>query len=926
MGNKIHLAFWRGDVNFLQYYTNIKWNSPHYTRPGIFGVYPIHILVFRKHTDFDLWYDLFCHMQSEEDFHATFERGFTAKDLSKQNFSFEVLSLLCMLEALLKLRHFYRLGNHLQSLPGVYHVMHSTYTSLLKKGLSTSLLQHLSPHTLHNAIYEGSPSYFTPLFVAVLANNPSLLNEVISKGAKPSLQPPTPEGNYGLLHLAARLDHYKLIPILVNAGCDIHKNAHTFGFSRTALVIAAHYGNLRCIKALINCPGFNLQLSAGPYALMVAAQEGQFHVIPTLVRLGCNVDDSPYSILLRPLHIAAARNQLGALRTLLQLGANPFLLTTHERNALHYAAEYDSSDVISTLVQTGLSPYEPQNLMVDEKLVYVTPYCTAVLYQSLSVLQALVHSNCAIPNPAQICLLYVALSIRYNSRIPSIYCEQVSINFLTELINLGCSASAIEESSGMACLHIAAQFDDPAVIHLLIKCGCPKNRFTSTAGGYRATAMHIAAQNNSVLAIDALVANGCDVNFHHPLEQTPLHAAVIAGSVSAVERLLEFGASTSLIDHDGYLPIHAAIYFENMEAIELIVKYDRLQGNFQLLHYPPYAELPDEISKTLLVLAQYGANVSNGFIPFSEMSSPQERAAKMLYDHLLCCKQDMSYSPLEFATLRKKRAAIKKLVDLGADVNANPLVTPLHFASTLGCADIARDLIQMGTDYGIVDSYGFNAMHTAIKHNRPNVVQTFIDEGCDPTLPTIIEGKPDLSPFQLACIMRCPQIVASLYEVVPNIHQLTPDHLSPLHLAIIEPGCSFTHSDGHITTQTININLERQEKTLELLLKFGCHVNATDCYGVTPLDLATEYELEKISLMLVKAGGERGTTIKNTKDLKARISQLEKNYQYINQKVNTMEAALQRFEAQQKEHQSRRDSHCAVNLTNFHKILPYGEL
>jgi ankyrin repeat protein len=895
----------------------MEWHPPHYRIPGIFGVHPIHILAFRKHTNFELWYDLFYHMESEEDLHATFGYGFTAKDLAMQNSSLEMIKLLYMQESFLKLTHFYRLGNVL-SLPH-YHMMHSTYTSL-GKGLSNSCLPYLTPYTVHNTIYEGAPSYFTPLFVAVLANIPSFLEKVISKGAKPSLQPPTPEGNYGLLHLAARLDHYKLIPILVNAGCDVNGKAQPFEFTRTALVIAAHYGNLRCIKALINCPGFNLQLSAGPHALMSAAQQGQFHVIPTLVRIGCNVDDSPYVFLYRPVHMAAVRNQLGVLRTLLRLGADPFLLTSNGRNALHYAAEYDSAEVISTLVQTGLSPYEPQKR--DENFVNLSPYGTAVLFQSLSVLQALVHSNCVIPNTSQVSLLHVALSVRYNSKLPSLLSKQVSISFLTELINLGCSVSVIDESSGMACLHIAAHFDDPAVIHLLIKFGCPKNKFTRTTSGCRATAMHVAAERNSVSSILALVANGCDVNFHHPLEKPPLHAAIIAGSLSAVERLLEFGASTSLRDHRGYLPIHAAIYYENIEAIELIVKYDRLRGNFLSLQNPPNVEIHDEISKTLLVLAQYGVNVSNGGIPFSEMCSPQERAAKMLRDRLLSCKQDVSFSPLEFATRAKKRSAIKKLVDLGADVNANPLVTPLHIASALGYADIAHYLIQMGADYSIVDSCGFNAMHTAIKYNHAEVVQTFIDEGCDPTLPTIIKGEPDLSPFQLACIMCCPQIVALLYEVVPDIHQLTPDHLSPLHLAIIEPGSGLTYSDGHVTMQTIKINMERQEKTLELLLRFGCNVNATDDHcGITPLDLAAKYKLEKISLMLFEAGGERGTAIMNTENLKARIAQLENNYEYINRKVDTMEAALQRFETQQREFQSQQDRHCAVNLTSFH--VPY---
>ena len=107
MGNKIHLACWRGDAAALEYYTrDHEYCSPEYKMPDVFGVYPVHILVYRGHIDPYLWQCLFNCMDSYDDFNVTFN-GITPMDLAKGKSMMQIL--LSMHQTMLRGRHFYRL-------------------------------------------------------------------------------------------------------------------------------------------------------------------------------------------------------------------------------------------------------------------------------------------------------------------------------------------------------------------------------------------------------------------------------------------------------------------------------------------------------------------------------------------------------------------------------------------------------------------------------------------------------------------------------------------------------------------------------------------------------------------------------------------------------------------------------------------------
>ena len=912
MGNKIHLACWRGDIESLQHYTDYEWCSPQYRQPGVFGVNALHIIVYRQHDNGSLWYNLFHHMTGPEDLQVTFGCGMSAWKLAEGCPS--MTRMLERFQNLLRARHFFRLSQEyaFSLSPNMLHskFILDRYIDLYSRGLSKTLLPALGPRNIHSTLYPGAPSFFTPLFVAVLANDLLFLKALISKGAQPSSQPPAPEGNYYLLHLAARLNHHCLIPSLVKAGCRMDQDAHPFGMSRTPLVIAAHYGNLCSIKALTNSPGFDLQSSEGTCALHVAAREGQFHVIPTLVNLGCKVDDVRMSNLVTPLHLAAMGDHVGAMTTLLKLGANPKNITSRGETALHFAAEHGSSNVIRLLIQAGLSPYQ----IKSEDKAFSSPFFKAVSRRSLSVLKELVNLGYTADDSPGFGLLHFALSLRGRLKqgksthsLPQGISNRITIRFLEELIKLGCSTRAVDKNTGCLPIHVAAYHNDLTAIRLFIAHGCPKNAFMKLPGGPRLTPIQVAAEENCAEAIEILAANGCNVDFHHPLENPPLHTAICCGSLKAVRMLLNLGARVTLRSYSGLLPIHTAIVCNQIEAIEMLFNHGAsvhhgLEGaNFnERTGVYNTRKLLSEIDEVLLHLE---GTMSSAELSYSELTSPAERAVRLLLKQMksvsLNCQENF-LSPLTFAILCKNRAAIRKLVELGANVNdrdfgVDSVLGAVHF----GYADIVEFLIDLGAKKDTIYESGLGLMHTAIQYNYPDIVQTLIDKGCDPILRTVVDEKPDLTPFQLASLLCRPRILQILRRFVTDVNQVSHDHLSPLHLAILRASIYNACADGSKQQIIVKVNPAHREETVKLLLEYGCNVNATDEEGLTPLDLAVHYELESIVMILTKAEGERGKKIKEKDELRKRVEYLERRVCGLHKKMDTMEERMNVLETHQ---------------------------
>ena len=131
------------------------------------------------------------------------------------------------------------------------------------------------------------------------------------------------------------------------------------------------------------------------------------------------------------------------------------------------------------------------------------------------------------------------------------------------------------------------------------------------------TPLQVAAKNNSVAAIEVLVANGCNAYFHHPLEEPSLHIAISHGSLEAVKALLKHRVNFSLRNPYGLLPVHTAICHNQTEVIEVLSKHG---ANLSLEYDSSYShqeveEMYDQFRSK--VDSVYSSNTDNIYGPFS---------------------------------------------------------------------------------------------------------------------------------------------------------------------------------------------------------------------------------------------------------------------------------------------------------------------
>ena len=144
-----------------------------------------------------------------------------------------------------------------------------------------------------------------------------------------------------------------------------------------------------------------------------------------------------------------------------------------------------------------------------------------------------------------------------------------------------------------------------------------------------------------------------------------------------------------------------------------------------------------------------------------------------------------------------------------------------------------------------------------------------------------------------------PRILQILHKFVTDVNQVSHDHLSPLHLAILKASINRACADGSSQQIIIKVKPAHQEEAVKLLLEHGCNVNATDEEGLTPLVLAVNYEMESIVMILTQAGGERGKKIKERDKLRKRVEYLQGRVSGFHKKVDRMEERMNALETHQ---------------------------
>jgi ankyrin repeat protein len=239
-----------------------------------------------------------------------------------------------------------------------------------------------------------------------------------------------------------------------------------------------------------------------------------------------------------------------------------------------------------------------------------------------------------------------------------------------------------------------------------------------------------------------LLDRGADVNRGNDYGWTKLHQAGYGNDRQLAELLLAAGARTDLSARgDGGTPLVVALFWGHREVVDLLGLEPR---NLRVAAGLGRVDLIDELAGTPAAGAHRGFYRPHGGFPAWEPADdPQE-----ILDEALV-----------WAAKSGRVEAIERLVELGADVDADPYRgTPLTWAACNGRVAAVRRLVELGADVNALGTFGgpdhgqgVTALHLAAQSGQGDAVETLLELGADTTIRDVIHGGTPANWAQFGC-------------------------------------------------------------------------------------------------------------------------------------------------------------------------------
>jgi ankyrin repeat protein len=267
------------------------------------------------------------------------------------------------------------------------------------------------------------------------------------------------------------------------------------------------------------------------------------------------------------------------------------------------------------------------------------------------------------------------------------------------------------QGDGMAALHWAATHGDAELAGTLLYAGA-NVRATSRLGRY--TPLHVASQGGASAVVTALLARGAEVNAVTGTGATALMLAAQSGHVATVTALLEARADVNAVERaHGQSALMFAAAYDRAEVVRLLVAR---------------GATVDLTSKVVDLAALTDPGDGEGRPP--EPQGGQAGAAPAAprrpggvagatrpfrYNELIGSQGGLS--ALHFAARQGGAAAVRALVEAGADVNLRSpgdQTTPLLIATLNGHFDLARYLVERGADPNLASIGGAAPLYAVV--------------------------------------------------------------------------------------------------------------------------------------------------------------------------------------------------------------------
>ena len=742
------------------------------------------------------------------------------------------------------------------------------------------------------------------LFLAVKTGDTETVADLLDGGVPIGVRN---DVGMSLLHGAAQGGHVTTVRLLIRRGCDVNS---TDGRGLTPLHLAAAMGQTKAVRELIR-KGASKSVVAISFGspLHLAVFRGHVETVVAMLEEGCPID-AVNSVGTTALHMAAEGGHVELVRELVGRGCDVNAVRANGCTPLHDAARCGKTEAACELINLGAT----RSVVAG---MYGAPLHLTVFRGHMETVIAMLEEGCpiAVVNSAGATVLHAAAQGGHVELVRELVGRGCDVNAVRangctplhdaaacgkteaacELIKLGATRSVNAGTLGTP-LHLAVFRGHMETVVAMLEEGCPIE-VVSSAG---ATVLHAAAQGGHVELVRELVGRGCDVNAVRANGCTPLHAAAAWGKTEAACELINLGATRSVVAGMYGAPLHLAAIAGHIETVIAMLEegcpIDAVDSDgATVLHWAAAGGHVELLTELVGRGCDVNAMSANGWTPlhFAAANGRTEAVHELI-------KLDATKSSV---VVHDVMPSMPQVCECGIIGTRNSFgQTPVMLAASRGQVEVFKLLTSKGGCVSDRDTHSLSSFELCVASGYASKLSKFCEacgivssgqelrgalatlinqdlvDACKVLCLCAFSGDSVFLEDQFielvasdACAM--PEAVRLAKQVfkkgIPFLNQLRlsdESTLGPLHMCLLSLKCfeMYSRKPVHAMGYTSFIT----KLLSHPVLKKAVHENFPN--GLSPLDLAQQFELHHVAALIEVAGGRPGVWADIPQEIEAR--------------------------------------------------------
>jgi serine/threonine-protein phosphatase 6 regulatory ankyrin repeat subunit A/serine/threonine-protein phosphatase 6 regulatory ankyrin repeat subunit B len=462
------------------------------------------------------------------------------------------------------------------------------------------------------------------------------------------------------VHLAARHNNTEVIEELFEHGANLAIKDHR---GRTALHIAAEYGNINALKCLLEIKN--------------KASTKMWNLITWQENLHIDDKDNEGKT---ALHYASENKRkipseviLIISKLLVEAGCKIIIRDNNQSTPLHYSCMANNEKLFQFLFETHKKKHKSKFNINSEN------------------------------SDGRTCLSFVVENGN----------EQLAKFLLDEgAIIIDSKGQAIVDNKGNSILHYAAIGQNEALVKYIVNCTPKDVRNAKNNDGN--TAMHIAATKGNIEIVSILFKRNCIPNIRNILGELPIHKAAAQGNAAVVEFMLGNKIAVTEADNRGNTILHLAALHGHYEIVKMIVNKDNVNLQNSKRNTPLHLAVMHGKRNTHKLSSINDNDIESD----NKKLKDYFEIVKLLISKGAEVRAENAYDqqPLSIAIINSSHEEIKLIQSKFADVNDTDLNNnSALYNAVLGLqTGIVADLIKRGANANYANKSGITPLHAAV--------------------------------------------------------------------------------------------------------------------------------------------------------------------------------------------------------------------